>query len=234
MKLITLSSSSKGNGYLLVREDGRALVIECGVKLQEVKRKMKFDLSKIDGVIVTHTHGDHAKHLLEYLAAGLQVYGPEMVINSHNYTEIENTERIKVGQFNVIALSVEHDVPCFSYAISSGEHKIVFITDTFRFAYNLDGVTNWIIEANFDHNIIKERLMSGSLNSGLANRVYQNHMDISTAINIVRSHSRANLTNVTLIHLSDTNSNAEDFVKKMQSAVKKPVYIADKGMEVVL
>lgn len=56
MRLTVLNSGSDGNGYLL--ECGNEiLIIECGVALIEAKRALKFDLSKIAGVFISHSHG---------------------------------------------------------------------------------------------------------------------------------------------------------------------------------
>lgn len=55
MKLKILSSSSNANGYILESNDG-ILIIECGVKLIEVKKQLDFNISKIRGVILTHEH----------------------------------------------------------------------------------------------------------------------------------------------------------------------------------
>ena len=56
MLLNCLGSSSSGNCYLLDGEN-EALMIECGVKLKNVKIAMGFNLKKIVGCLVTHEHG---------------------------------------------------------------------------------------------------------------------------------------------------------------------------------
>ena len=65
MKLKVLGSSSEGNGYIL-ESDSEALCIEAGVKLSEFKKSLDFNIKKVKGVIVSHTHGDHSKYIKEF------------------------------------------------------------------------------------------------------------------------------------------------------------------------
>ena len=51
-----ISSGSNGNCYLLNCND-EILIIECGCSLKEVKRALNFDLSKIVGCVISHSHG---------------------------------------------------------------------------------------------------------------------------------------------------------------------------------
>lgn len=57
MRFICLGSSSKQNGYLLKASNGDCLIIECGVSIKEVKKALGYDLTKVVGAIVSHTHG---------------------------------------------------------------------------------------------------------------------------------------------------------------------------------
>ena len=62
MILKVLGSSSAGNCYLL--DNGKeALVIECGMPFLEVQKAVGFGIKRIVGAIITHEHGDHARHI---------------------------------------------------------------------------------------------------------------------------------------------------------------------------
>ena len=75
MVLKVLGSGSSGNCYIL-ESDTEALIIEAGVPLKEVKVSLGFNIRKIVGVVVSHSHGDHAKYVSEYEKAGIPVYKP--------------------------------------------------------------------------------------------------------------------------------------------------------------
>jgi len=55
MELIVLGSSSKGNCYLL-RNGNEVLIIECGIKFSEIKKMLNFNIKKIAGCVVSHSH----------------------------------------------------------------------------------------------------------------------------------------------------------------------------------
>jgi len=55
MKLEVLGSSSLGNCYIL-SDDNEALLIECGVSFNEVKKALNFNVKKIVGCVVSHSH----------------------------------------------------------------------------------------------------------------------------------------------------------------------------------
>lgn len=65
MKFRCLGSGSSGNCYIL-ENDSEALIIEAGIPFMTVKKALDFNISKIVGVVVSHSHGDHAKYAGEY------------------------------------------------------------------------------------------------------------------------------------------------------------------------
>ena len=72
MKLTVLGSSSKGNGYI-IHDNEEALIIEAGISIAKLKLAVSYNLSKIDGCIITHEHGDHAKFANTYIKNGVDV-----------------------------------------------------------------------------------------------------------------------------------------------------------------
>jgi len=55
MKLICIGSESLGNCYIL--DNGQeALVIEAGLRPVEVKKALKWNISNVRGVIISHEH----------------------------------------------------------------------------------------------------------------------------------------------------------------------------------
>lgn len=55
-RLITVSSGSIGNSYIL-ECNNEILLLELGVSWDRIKRALNFDLSKVVGVCVSHSHG---------------------------------------------------------------------------------------------------------------------------------------------------------------------------------
>lgn len=220
MKFRCLRTGSKGNCYLL-ESDTECLVVEAGLPFKEVKKALNFNISKIVGVIASHSHNDHSKHTQEYINNGIPTFQPYL-------SEMERQVRT-YGNFVIRAFSLVHDVPCFGFYI---EHprigKCVYITDTElvsqRFVnQKLDAI---FIEANYDKNLIDD-------NAANRSHVFTGHLEINTTVEFLRVNDNPNLKNVVLLHLSDSNSNEEDFRRRAQEVVKSGVlYVADKGMEI--
>lgn len=55
MKLKCLGSSSAGNCYLL-EADNEVLILDCGIPIKDIKIGLGFDLRRVSGVLVTHSH----------------------------------------------------------------------------------------------------------------------------------------------------------------------------------
>lgn len=55
MKLRIIGTGSSGNAYLLER-NGHTLLLDAGVKIKQIKAALDFDLTKLDGVLITHNH----------------------------------------------------------------------------------------------------------------------------------------------------------------------------------
>ena len=238
MKLKVLGSSSKGNCYIL-ENDTEALIIEAGLKYQEVKIALDFNVAKIKGVIISHIHGDHAKYTHEYLDGGIKCYANFMTLgkNTENRTKIfEDKKTFMVGnKFTVYPFPVVHDVPNHSFII---KHKdigsLIFVTDTAYIPTKYKGVNHWMMECNHDIDIMDKRVAQGLLNEGLAIRIKRSHFGIQTLTKMFNVNDLSDTKSITLIHLSEGNSNADMFKKTIQMETGKIVYVADKGLEVEL
>ena len=58
MELRVVASGSEGNAYVLQNE-GEALLLEAGVSFKKVLPALNYDVSKVQGVLISHEHGDH-------------------------------------------------------------------------------------------------------------------------------------------------------------------------------
>jgi len=240
MKFITLGSSSSGNGYLLRASDGETLIIEAGVKLLDVKKALDFDLSHIAGCIVSHSHNDHAGRLDEYQRAGIKCYVNDQTRQSkfgeHQYYNI-NVVKAKVfyqiGSFKVRPFELKHDVMNYGYLIDHPESGLFpFITDTHYCPFRFPGMNNILIEANYADKIIEEKLIAGTANVFVRNRVIFSHMEIDTTLDFLKANDLSKVNNICLLHLSSDNSNAADFKRRIQELTGKSVFVAQSGLNI--
>lgn len=241
MRLIILGSSSKGNCYIL--SNGKeALIIEAGIRLSEVKKALRFNLSMIVGAIVTHEHNDHAGYLKDFVAAGITVLALEGVFASKGISKTASfTKRItpgkgyKVGAFKIIPFSVRHDVPCVGYLIEHPDMgKLLFVTDTMMLEYTFPGLNHILLEANYADRILSENIENGTVQPFFGERVMKSHMELETTKEILQSNDLSGVRNIVLIHLSSGNSNAKMFTEEVTKVTGKIVYAATKGLELDL
>lgn len=238
MKLKVISTGSVGNAYILHNEN-EALLIECGVKIKEVKEALDFDLSKVVGCLMTHEHGDHANYVKDYLKLGIDVYSGTktwmniLPDNSHNVKMVEHGETFDVGNFKVMPFDVKHDVPCLGFLIHHPDcGKVLFLTDTYYCKYTFDGLNNIIIEANYSKEIIDEKFGDQAHHEFLRNRILKSHFSLENCKGMLSANDLSAVNNIVLIHLSDRNSNEKQFVKEVSELTGKNVCAAVNGMEI--
>jgi len=241
MELTVLGSSSKGNGYVLQNQD-EALVIECGVPLLDVKKAVDFNISKIAGVLVSHEHGDHAKFVNDFLKARIKVIASEGTCSKLKITKgteisyVEPGLKFHLGNFTILPFGVKHDAAePFGFLISHPEIGVLlFATDTYYLPYRFAGLTNVMIECNYRKDILENRLNEGKIHFALYNRTLESHMSYDTCRDALLANDLSKVNNIILIHLSDGNSNAEEFVSDLHRATGKTVVAAEKGLKIKL
>ena len=220
MKLKVLGSGSSGNCYIL-ESDTEALIIEAGVRFKDVKVALDFNVSKIVGVVISHSHGDHAKHAPEYKRTGIPVFKP--------YESDMGRQIRTLGGFVVKSFPLVHDVPCFGFLVVHPEMgRLLYVTDTEYCKFRFDRLNHILVEANYSPACME------STDSPKRNHVLTGHMSIDTAVEFLKANTSPALRNVVLLHLSELNSDESQFKAAAEIVVDCPVYVADKGLEVEL
>ena len=227
MVLKVIGSSSAGNGYIL-ENDREALLIEAGVRFSDVKKALGYNIRKVVGCVVSHEHKDHARYVEEVKAAGIPVLGGEGV----NPTRVIEPRRgYRMGGFRVIPLPVEHDVPCYAFIVRHEDMgKLLFVTDTMTFNYRIDGLSHILIEANYSDSRLDENIEAGLLPESLRERIIRSHMEIGTTIDVLNSLDLSAVWNIVLVHLSEGNSDAADFIQRIEAETGRTATIAVPGL----
>lgn len=233
MELKVLGSSSAGNGYILTNGK-ESLVIECGIKLMEVKKALSFDISTIKGCLVSHRHGDHAKYVKEYWQAGIPVLTSQDVANASGLplNVMVPPKGYKVGGFSVVPFPLAHDVDCLGFLISHIETgNILFVTDSFMCEYTFPNLSHIIIEANYADDILQKAIDHGGTLPIMRQRLMTSHMEFETTKGILAANDLEGVINIVLCHLSNGHSDEQRFVKEVKELTgKSNVYAAKKGL----
>ena len=222
MKLKVLGSGSSGNCYIL-ESNTEALIIEAGLTFMEVKKALNFNVRKIVGVVMSHSHGDHSKFVSEYGKAGIPVFKP------YN-EEIACPLSVKYGRFGIKAFRLVHDVPCYGFYMQHPDiGTLVYASDTEYIKYRFKNLNHILVEANYSDDLIEHEAVNRE-------HVLRGHMSLQTALDFISTNDNPALRNVVLLHLSDNNANSAQFLQKTKETVKygADCYIAEKGLEVNL
>lgn len=218
MKLKCLGSGSSGNCYIL-EGDTEALIIEAGVPLKEVKIALGFNIRKIVGVVVSHSHKDHSGYIDQYKGI-CPIYKPYEVI----------TPNERYGNFFIKAFPLVHDVECYGFYIQHPDiGSLIYASDTEYIKYRFKNLNHILVEANYSDDLVERDAVN-------RDHVLRGHMSLQTATDFISTNDNPNLRTVCLLHLSASNSDADYFLQKTKETIKygADVYIAEKGLEVNL
>lgn len=221
MILHCLSSGSSGNCYLLETEN-ETLILDCGIDIQKIKKGLNWDISRIAGVCVTHSHNDHSKSVKNFEDMGIDVWKP--------YCERNLTDHMKFGGFSVRCFPLPHNgTPNYGYYIKCAGQKILYLTDFeyCPYVFKKQEVNHILVEANHS----KELLDREKANYEHSIR---GHADIDTTCKFLDINKTKHLRNVILVHLSSECGDEILFKEQVEKVVDCPVYIAKAGLEIEL
>ena len=233
MDIKVLGSGSSGNCYRV--SDGKtSLLLDAGLPIKRIKQGLDFLLHDIDGVLITHEHLDHAKAVNDLVKCGIDVYmsagtRSALKIEHHRAKTIKSMTVFTIGSFRISAFDLVHDAKeptgFLMYSMTTQE-SLLYMTDTMYCKHRFKNLTYMLIEMNFDYNIARNNVMNRELNSGLAHRIYNNHMSKEAALEFIKINKSVFLKEIYLLHLSDGNSDAQAFKKAVQALTGVRVYVA--------
>lgn len=126
---------------MIARCEGSSLLIDCGEGTQIALKEKGWSPKPIDFICFTHYHADHISGLpgmlltmgnaertepltlvgpkgLEKVVGALRIIAPELPF-SLQFIELETSfQKMKLGPYTVDAYRVNHNVPCYGYALS--------------------------------------------------------------------------------------------------------------------
>lgn len=221
MNVNVLGSSSKGNCYI-VSDGVTRLLLDCGVPIKRILSGIDFNPGSVAGCLVTHSHGDHVKSARELMFRGISVYASAGCIGAAEIggaVPVKSMKMLTLGTFRVLPFDIQHDAPeplGFLLKSTVTDEKLLYFTDTYYLKYKFTGITHILCEANYDPEILRRRVESGEVPGMLADRVISSHMSIDHLEDFLRACDLSKLRKIWLCHLSDGNSNAAEFKKRIQ------------------
>lgn len=162
MKVVVLSSSSKGNSTYIEMNNSKFL-IDAGLGFNDIKDKL-FTLGvtadELDFIVVTHAHSDHVRSIHSFN----RVYNTKIYIGENTYNEYNKKELLKNYEFldNITEINgikfdkipISHDRSGYGFVFEHNGKSICYMADTgmihTKFHKKMQNKTVYIFESNHD------------------------------------------------------------------------------------
>lgn len=221
MTIKVLSSGSQGNCYVIEDTSNNQLLLECGIKFDEICQHI--DFNKVNCCLVSHSHLDHSKSKDKIIGAFIDTYYPG---------NIQDAKPIFLKNWTILPIKLTHNVDCFGYLISNKvENKtLLFATDTTSLPNIADSEFDcMLIECNYNF----DKVIDNGQNGLLTNDGYKNHMALEELVDWLRFRENKP-KNLVAIHLSNNGNIDEELTTKELSKFTKNFHIAKKGVTIEL
>jgi len=225
LRFASLASGSQGN-CLVAEVGGTRLLVDCGLNLRDTERRLaKLNLmpSEIDGILLTHEHGDHACGAFDFAAAhGTTAYlthgtlaalrAEGRLIEGARVSIISSKDVFSVNGMEVRPFTVPHDArEPVQFVLSDGAARLGVLTDigspTAHVEQTLSGCDALVLECNYD----VEMLWSGAYPKWLKERIAGpfGHLDNRQSEQLLGALDCSRLKHVIGAHLSQQNNRPE-------------------------
>lgn len=227
MKLVMrpLFSGSKGNATFVRAGDVR-LLVDAGVscaRLEAALRGIEEDPAGLDGVLVSHEHGDHICGLAVFAARyGLKVYanrethaeiGPKLTrLDRRQIVTVDTNSDFCIRGLNIETYEKPHDaVRSLGFGFYASGARGAVVTDIGhmppKLLARLAGCRMLLIESNYD----EQMLLYGSYPERLKRRIYGRNGHLSNKVcgETLLKLVAAGAEQVALMHLSEENNTPE-------------------------
>jgi phosphoribosyl 1,2-cyclic phosphodiesterase len=209
------------------------LLLEAGLPIKEILRKLDFRLSQILACIVTHEHGDHAKGVAGLLGSGIDCYmsaGTAKtlgILGHHRLHIIRDREPFDLWGWRVMPLAAVHDAgEPLSFLLQRGGEMLLFAVDTAYIRFRMPtGLTHVMIGCDYDLGLLKANVKAGLVDPEVKRRVLRSHMSLQTLKGFLKANDLSRVKEIHLLHLSQENSDAERFKREIAALSGKVVYV---------
>jgi len=227
MQFTAHASSSRGNCYT-VESGSTRLLLEAGLPIREIRRRLGFTLSGFAGVCVTHEHQDHAKAVVDLLRSGTPVYcsagtAAALGLSGYHLHILADREQVQIGDFRVLPFATQHDAAePLGFLLADATDKLLFATDTSYLQWKFRGLTMIAIECNFAAD-----LLPADMPTSQRARLEGSHMSLAAVKELLGANDLSAVREIHLLHLSREHSDAERFQREIEGATGMPVWVEE-------
>jgi phosphoribosyl 1,2-cyclic phosphodiesterase len=233
MHVVVLASGSSGNATL-VRNGSTAVVVDAGVSARQLTLRLAalgMTLADLDGILLTHEHGDHTCALKAALAkAPVPVFANTFTRQALEaggtnapWRIFETGSTFDVGTLRVRAFAVPHDaVDPVGFRIESAGRSFGILTDlghatgtVFDALRDIDAL---LIETNHDTDLLaRDAKRPWSIKQRITSR--HGHLSNDAAAQVVATLGSPRLRTIVLAHLSRDCNTPDLAISAIQRAL---------------
>jgi phosphoribosyl 1,2-cyclic phosphodiesterase len=217
MKVCILASGSSGN-CIFVGAARTRILIDAGLSGRETARRLELmgeTLPSIQGICLTHEHGDHTTGLTTlHTRAGIPLYANAGTIEAvRKDNKLRNLKwqvfttgaDFSIGDLTITPFSVSHDAyEPVGFIAASDQVRVGIVTDigviTHLVRERLRHCQVLIIESNHEERLLTDARRPWHLKQRIAGR--QGHLSNRRAAELIAEIAGAELQQVFLFHLS--------------------------------
>lgn len=218
--VLVIATGSNGNCYKITADDNSELMIEFGIKYENLIKN--FSLNNVSAALYSHTDKDHFKEYDAIKLAGIDVYGPNHLLTAGQLANIKG--------WQVLPIRVPHrDTICYSYIIKHGNSHLLFCTDLEKMPniadnYNFDFM---LVEANYLESIVEEKIK----NNEKYNISCHTHLSLEKLIEWLKPR-KFKPKNLVIVHTSNSHLFDGEIAKNKLKEFGKNIFIAYPYLEI--
>jgi phosphoribosyl 1,2-cyclic phosphodiesterase len=219
------ASSSRGNLYL-VESGSTRLLLEAGLPIKTIRRRLGWTLSGVAGSLVTHEHMDHARGAADLLRAGVDVWcsagtAQALGLEGHRLHLLRSAEQCIIGELSVLPFATEHEAAePLGFLLQDGTDSLMFATDTGYLRWRFEGLTLIAIECNFAGD-----LLPADMPEGQRARLEATHLSLASVKAMLAATDLSRVREIHLLHLSSGHADAERFRSEIEAQTGIPTWV---------
>lgn len=150
MKMTTIATGSKGNCYLITLNNGKTVVLDAGIKFENITSNPEFPkFSSISFIFITHMHNDHSKSMKNFEMSGCKMLTYEMLK--------DNVQHHSFDGLKIITFPLLHNCKNYGIVVKDDYETFCYMTDFYK-CPKLENVDHFLIEVNYIEEYIDEMI----------------------------------------------------------------------------
>ncbi len=234
MRFAVLGSGSGGNAAV-VECGGLRLMIDAGLSGKQLSlrlRQVGIDPQSLNGVLLTHEHGDHTRGLKVFLKQNsLPVYTTaatarvvrETGIDGGQWKIFEAGQTFSLGTTHIETFAIQHDaVDPVGFVIGDDTRRLGFLSDagfvTRSMTDRLRNLRGLFVEANYDEELLEsDTKRPWSIKQRIGSR--HGHLSNTQVADLIEEIAHPALDRVVLGHLSSDCNKPEIILSRLRKCL---------------